>query len=160
MYHVDVLCVGKVGEPYLAQAVQEYEKRLRSFCQLPIRQLREYRLPESPSPSEIHCALAQEEKQILDVLPSRGLLCALAVEGEPLSSEQLASFLKTAMEHHPGGLNFIIGSSYGLSASVKKRADKLLSLSNMTFPHGLARVLLLEQLYRAFHILLGGKYHK
>lgn len=156
MLSVKLICMGKLKDSYFRDAVSEYEKRLRPFCKLVIIEIPEVRLPDNPSAAQIEIALQKEGEAILS--KANGMLVPLAVEGKQISSEGLASVIKDAMQH-PGTISFIIGSSFGLSGMVK-RAGKNISMSNMTLPHGLARVVLTEQIYRAFQILSGTKYHK
>lgn len=157
MVHLQILCVGRLKERFYAEAAAEYEKRLRAYCRLEITQLEEERLPRNPSPAQIEGALSREGQAILAKVPPRARLIALCIEGRMYSSEELARRLSG-----PGGerLTFVIGGSYGLHPSVKAAAGSTLSLSSLTFPHHLARIMLLEQLYRGFQILGGGSYHK
>lgn len=156
MLTVNLLCVGKIKEPYFRDAIGEYTKRLRPFCKFSMTEIPESRLQESPSAAEIETALEKEGAQLLG--KSAGLLLPLCIEGKQHSSEELASLMEKAMHTH-GAVSFVIGSSHGLSDAVK-RAGTGISLSKMTFPHTLARVLLTEQIYRAFMILNHTKYHK
>ncbi len=160
MLGVKLLCVGKMREKHYMEALQEYEKRLRPYCRLEIEELPEYRLPESPSEGEIEAALDREAEQILSKIPAGAWVCALCIEGEMRSSEELAALLQRLTVRGVSRAVFLIGGSFGLHGRVKARADERLSMSRMTFPHHLARVMLAEQLYRAFSIQNGGKYHK
>ncbi len=145
MIRIGIVCVGKLKEGYLRDACAEYLKRLSRFCHAEIREL-----PERRSPKE-------EAESILRAC--RGHVIALAVEGEERSSEQFARDL-AGLADRGEEITFVIGSSCGLDESVKRRADGLISFSRMTFPHQLMRVILLEQIYRAFMINGGGEYHK
>ena len=156
MLGVRLICVGKLKERYWREAVAEYEKRLRPLCRWELIELPEARLPSDPSPGEIAAALEKEGEQILR--HAVGKLYPLCIEGEPLDSPALARRLAEAMQS-PGAVSFAIGSSFGLSPAVK-RAGEGVSMSPMTFPHQLARVMLCEQIYRGFQILGGGRYHK
>lgn len=156
MLLVRLACVGRLKEEYWRQAVAEYEKRLRPFCRFEILEIGESRLPENPSEGDIRRALEQEGEQLLR--KAAGLLCPLCIEGRPLDSPGMAALLGQAMQS-PGAITFFIGSSFGLSGQVKQ-AGRGFSMSPMTFPHQLARVMLCEQLYRGFQILTGTKYHK
>ena len=158
MERITVLCVGRLKEKFYIGAAEEYAKRLGRYCKLEIVELPEQRLPEDPSPAEIERALAREAEAIRARLPAGAAVAALCVEGDLRSSEELAALL----ERHAGekGMAFVIGGSYGLHPSIKDAARLRLSMSPMTFPHHLARVMLLEQLYRGFQIREGGKYHK
>ena len=137
----------------------EYEKRLSAFCKPEILQLKEAKLSENPSDSEIRSALADEGKRILAAVPPRAYKIAMCVEGQQFSSEDLAQKLEGVLTTN-GSLCLIIGSSFGLSDEVKRACELRLSVSKLTFPHQMMRVLLLEVLYRCFGILKGTKYHK
>lgn len=160
MLGVKLICVGKMREKHYIEALREYEKRLTPFCRLEVEELPEYRLPENPSAAEIAAALDREAEQILARIPAGAWVCALCIEGSMRSSEELAGLLEKLTVGGISRAAFIIGGSFGLHARVKARADERLSMSRMTFPHHMARVMLAEQLYRAFSIRSGGKYHK
>ena len=160
MQKVSVICVGKLKEKFYAQATAEYAKRLSRFCKLEILELPESRLSDSPSPAEISQALAAEAALIEATLPKGGALIAMCIEGEELSSPQLAEKMRQFALSGVSNLTFLIGGSVGLSPAIKAQADFRLSMSPMTFPHHLARVMLLEQIYRAYQINAGTKYHK
>ena len=147
--------VGKMRERHYAAAFEEYYKRLGAFGKPELREIAEERLPEQPSEREIAQALSPEAAEIEKAVPKGAYTVALCVEGRSLSSEELAREL----EGRPK-LCFIVGGSFGLDERVKKAADMRLSMSRMTFPHHLARVMLAEQVYRAFTIINGGRYHK
>ena len=159
MLNFRIVCVGSLKEAYLREAIAEYEKRLSAFCSFSIVELKEYKLPDTPSPAEIETALKKEADAVLAAIPPRAFTVALCVEGKQLSSEELATRLSDIMQQN-GSLALIIGSSHGLSPRVKAAADLRLSVSKLTFPHQMMRVLLLEVLYRSFSILKGTKYHK
>ena len=160
MFDVTLITVGKLKEKFYISAVSEYEKRLKSYCQFKILELPEYRLPENPSPSEIAAGLEKEAEAILSKIPKGAWFCVLTPEGKLLSSEQFAAKLKEIKNSGKSSACFLIGSSFGISDRVKAKADFKLSMSPMTFPHHLARVMVLEQLYRAESIQAGSKYHK
>ena len=160
MLAVRLICVGKLGEKFWADAVREYEKRLGAYCKLEIIELPEQRLPQTPSQGEIEQALDKEAALIEAKLPQGAAVIALCVEGRPMSSEQLADYLAKLTGSGTSRLCLVIGGSCGLSERIKQRAALRLSMSPMTFPHHLARVMVLEQLYRALNIAAGGKYHK
>ena len=160
MLAVRLICVGKLGEKFWADAVQEYAKRLGAYCKLEIIELPEQRLPQSPSQGEIEQALDKEAALIEAKLPQGAAVVALCVEGRQMSSEQLADYLGKLTVSGTSRLCLLIGGSCGLSERIKQRAALRLSMSPMTFPHHLARVMVLEQLYRALNIAAGGKYHK
>ena len=159
MIQVTLITVGNLKEEYWRQAVAEYEKRLLAFCKPEIIQLKEAKLSENPSAGEIHNALEDEAKRILAAMPPRSYRIALCVEGKQFSSEALAKKLDGVLAEN-GSLCLVIGSSYGLSPKVKEACQLRLSVSELTFPHQMMRVLLLEALYRCFGILRGTKYHK
>ena len=160
MQKVTIICTGKLKEKFYLDAAAEYAKRLSRFCTLTILELPEERLPESPSPAQIEAALAREADAVRAKLPAGCLLIAMCVEGQERSSEALARYLAEAAARGAGHIVFLIGSSYGMHTSLKQQADLRLSMSPMTFPHHLLRVMLLEQIYRAYQINAGSKYHK
>ena len=160
MQKVTILCTGKLKEKFYLDAAAEYAKRLSRFCKLEICELPEERLPEDPSPAQIEAALSKEADAVRGKLPQGCLLIALCVEGKLCSSEDLAAFLSESAVRGGSHVVFLIGSSFGLHPSLKAMAAKRLSLSPMTFPHHLARVMLLEQIYRAYQINSGSRYHK
>ena len=158
MLRVSIVCVGKLKEAYWRQAAGEYTKRLGAFCDVRIVELPEERLPDGPGAAQIRAALAAEARRMEPYLQARRVY-PLCVEGRQLSSEALAERIQSAVaEGAP--MTFVLGSSHGLDERVKQAASEKISCSAMTFPHQLARVMLLEQLYRAFSIATGGKYHK
>lgn len=159
MLRIRFIVTGNLKESYWRAATSEYEKRLGAYAKTETVELKECRLPDAPSPAEIETALEKEADAIFAATPARSYKIALCVEGKQLSSEQLAAKINTVMEDI-GDLTFIIGSSHGLSRRVKEAADFRLSVSALTFPHQLMRVLLLETVYRSLSILHGGKYHK
>ena len=160
MQKVTVRCVGKLKEAFYAAAVAEYQKRLQRHCKLEIVELPEQKLPESPAPAEIEQALAREAALIEEKLPKGGAVIALCIEGKPCSSVELSRRMQELAVSGKSQLTFLIGGSVGLSEDLKRQADWRLSMSPMTFPHHLARIMLLEQIYRACQIAAGTKYHK
>ena len=160
MQKVTLICVGKLKEKFYAQATAEYAKRLSRFCKLEIVELPESRLSDSPSPAEISQALTAEAALIEAKLPKGSALVAMCIEGKQLSSPQLAEKMRQFAVSGVSNLTFLIGGSVGLFPAIKAQADFRLSMSPMTFPHHLARVMLLEQIYRAYQINAGTKYHK
>lgn len=159
MIPLQILAVGRLGEPWMNQACQEYLKRIGGYSKAAVTELPEARLPSQPSPAQVQQALGEEAERFQKKIPSRAFRVALCIEGKQMSSPQLAKTLEQTAQEHPEAV-FLIGSSHGLDDSLKKEAHLCLSFSEMTFPHQLARVILLEQLYRAASILHGGKYHK
>lgn len=160
MQRVTVLCVGKLKEKFYLEAAAEYVKRLQRFCKLELVELPESRLPESPSPAEVQRALAAEAVAIRERLPKGGAVIALCIEGKPCSSVELSRRMEELAVAGKTQLTFLIGGSVGLDERLKRQADWRLSMSPMTFPHHLARIMLLEQIYRAYQISAGTKYHK
>lgn len=160
MQKITVLCVGKLKEKFYLDATAEYAKRLSRYCKLDILELPESRLPEEPSPAQIQQALDAEAAAITAKLPKGGALVALCIEGTPCSSEEMSRKMQQLAVSGSTQVTFLIGGSVGLSEELKRRADWRLSMSPMTFPHHLARVMLLEQVYRAFKINEGSLYHK
>ena len=160
MQKVTILCTGKLKEKFYLDAAAEYAKRLSRFCKLEICELPEERLPDNPSPAQIQAALAREAETVRAKLPASAAIIALCVEGELCSSEELARRMDRWAGSGESHLVFLIGGSFGLHPSLKAQARLRLSMSPMTFPHHLARVMLLEQIYRAYQINAGTKYHK
>ena len=160
MFSITLLCMGKLKEKFYTAAAEEYSKRLRAFADFRIVELPEYRLPDDPNETQIAQGLAREAESIRKTIPKGAWLCVLTPEGRLLSSEQLADALRQAKLGGRSGACFLIGSSFGIAPELKKLADLQLSMSKMTFPHHLARVMALEQLYRAEAIQAGSKYHK
>lgn len=160
MLKITLITVGKLKEKYLRDAVAEYEKRLTSLCSLRCIEIESARLPDSPNPSLISAALVAESVKILAAIPNGAYVIPMCIEGKQLDSEELSAKLSDLGVSGKSDICFIIGGSYGLSDKVKQKADFKLSMSKMTFPHQLARVMLLEQIYRAFKISTGGTYHK
>ena len=138
----------------------EYLKRLRLWSSPEVVEVEEFRLPQDPSPAQVAACVEREGERILQRIPKGAVTVALCIEGKELSSEGLAAFLARSAGEGNGSFCFVIGGSHGLSEAVKRAADLRLSMSPMTFPHQLARVLLLEQLYRALSINANAKYHK
>ena len=159
MQRVSILCVGKLKEKFYADAAAEYCKRLSRYCKIEVTELPETRLPEDPSPAEIKKALAAEATAIRQKLEG-GAVVAMCIEGQTCSSEALSKKLAAFALEGKSKVAFLIGGSFGLDETLKKQADWRLSMSPMTFPHHLARVMLLEQIYRACQIAEGTRYHK
>ena len=160
MQKITVLCVGKLKERFYQEAAAEYVKRLGRHCKLDVVELPESRLPEDPSAAEIQRALAAEAAAIRERLPRGGAVIALCIEGKPCSSVELSRRMQELAVSGKSQLTFLIGGSVGLAEDLKRQADWRLSMSPMTFPHHLARIMLLEQIYRACQIATGTKYHK
>lgn len=160
MINVTVICIGKLKEQYLKDACDEYRKRLSTLCRLNIIELPAQRLSDAPSDKEIEAALKIEGKAIIEKIPHGAKIYTMCIEGKQYASPELARQLDELAVSGISQAVFIIGGSFGLSDEVKKMSHVKLSMSKMTFPHQLARVMLLEQIYRASQISIGTKYHK
>ncbi|MBR7178532.1 MAG: 23S rRNA (pseudouridine(1915)-N(3))-methyltransferase RlmH [Oscillospiraceae bacterium] len=160
MFDITLIVMGKLKEKFYLSAAAEYEKRLKGYCSFKIIELPEHRLPEDPSPAEIQTGLDREADLIFQKIPKGAWLCIFTPEGKILSSEEFAGKLKEVKNMGKSSACFLIGSSFGISQKVKDRADFKLSMGKMTFPHHLARIMVLEQIYRAEAIQAGSKYHK
>ena len=160
MLNISLICIGNLKEKYWAQAVEEYSKRLSAFCRFSVIQLNEERISNNPSPGEIDRILNAEGKRILEKIPKNSYVISMCIEVKQISSNELSQKIEDISLSGKSSLCFIIGGSRGLSQQVKQRSDFKLSMSKMTFPHQMARVILCEQIYRAFEISSNGKYHK
>ena len=160
MLSIRLICVGKLKENYFYQAMSEYEKRLHYYCRFECLEIPEVGIREKPSESEILQAIDKEGQTVIKSIPDGAFFIPLCIEGKKFSSEGLANILKTCASSGKSKICFAVGGSFGLSESVKKRADVKLSMSDMTFPHHLARVMITEQIYRGFKINEGSAYHK
>mgnify|MGYP002533630547 CR=1 FL=1 len=160
MLRIDLLVVGKLKEDYWRRACEEYTKRLGAFAKVQILELPEARMPQNPSEAQIAAALKEEGQAILAKIAPQSFVTAMCIEGQEMSSVALSQKMQQLAARGASQLTFLIGSSFGLDEDLKKKADLRLSMSPMTFPHHLARVMLLEQIYRAYQIEAGTKYHK
>ena len=160
MFEITLITMGKLKEKFYLSAAAEYEKRMKGYCQFKLLELPETRLPDNPSPAEISAGLEKEADLILSKIPKGAWFCTLTPEGKMLSSEALASKLSDVKNSGKSSACFLIGSSFGIAQRIKDKADFKISMSPMTFPHHLARIMVLEQLYRAEAIQAGSKYHK
>ena len=160
MFDITLITMGKLKEKFYISAAQEYAKRLSGYCRFTLVELPESRLPENPSPAEIAAGLEKEAETILARVSKSSWFCVFTPEGKELSSEKFAEKMKEAKLSGKSSAVFLIGSSFGMAPKVKERADFRLSMGPMTFPHHLARIMVLEQLYRAEAIQAGSKYHK
>ncbi len=160
MFDITLITMGKLKEKFYISAAQEYAKRLSGYCHFTLVELPESRLPENPSPAEIAAGLEKEAETILARIPKSSWFCVFTPEGKELSSEKFAEKMKDVKLSGKSSAIFLIGSSFGMAPKVKERADFRLSMGPMTFPHHLARIMVLEQLYRAEAIQAGSKYHK
>lgn len=157
MIKINIVAVGKVKEKYFSDGISEYAKRLSKFCQFNLIEVQEENFSKLDD-SLVEVIKQREAERILPHL--KGYVYCLAIEGKQFSSQQLAGQLKELIDQGQGVITFVIGGSYGLSDKIKTQANKLLSFSQMTFPHTLFRLMLTEQLYRAFSINGGSAYHK
>ena len=160
MREITLICVGKLKEPYLISACNEYSKRLGAYTKLDVIELNEERLPQNPSDAEIERAMSREAQAIIQKIPKGAMVVAMCIEGKTCDSVEFSRRIFSAGVDGTSKICFIIGGSNGLAPEVKAQASRKLSMSPMTFPHHLARVMLLEQIYRAFQIGTGGSYHK
>ncbi|MDO4396070.1 MAG: 23S rRNA (pseudouridine(1915)-N(3))-methyltransferase RlmH [Clostridia bacterium] len=158
--NISIICVGKLKEKYWSDAVAEYSKRLKSYCSLDIIELKEARLPDKAGPAEELAVKVAEGEEILKKIKDNTYVITLEVKGKMLSSEKLADKIENLGIDGVSNIAFVIGGSLGLSAEVSKRANFKLSFSEMTFPHQMMRVILLEQIYRSFKIIKNETYHK
>ena len=156
---INIICVGKIKESYFSEAASEFEKRLSRFCTLNIIQLPDKSIPDNPSPAQCNEVLQKEGEMILKKIGKGDIVVAMCIEGKQLSSEQLAQKL-SEFQMQSSTIDFVIGGSLGLWEEVKNRAQLRLSMSAMTFPHRIARIMLEEQIYRAFKINANETYHK
>ncbi len=160
MFDITLIAMGKLKEKFYLSAASEYAKRLSGYCRFTLLELPEVRLPENPSAAEIQAGLEKEAELIFSKIPKGAWLCVFTPEGKELSSEAFAEKLAGVKNSGKSCACFLIGSSFGMAQRVKERADFRLSMGPMTFPHHLARIMVLEQLYRAEAIQAGSKYHK
>ena len=160
MFEITLITMGKLKEKFYISAAGEYAKRLSGFCKFTLLELPESRLPEDPSPAEIQAGLEKEAELIFSRIPKGAWFCVFTPEGKTLSSEAFARKLQDVKLSGKSSACFLIGSSFGMAPRVKEKADFRLSMGPMTFPHHLARIMVLEQLYRAEAIQAGSKYHK
>ena len=160
MFEITLITMGKLKEKFYISAAQEYAKRLSGYCRFTLLELPEYRLPENPSQAEITMGLEKEADDILDRIPKGSWFCVFTPEGKELGSEAFAEKIASVKLSGKSSACFLIGSSFGMAPRVKEKADFRLSMGPMTFPHHLARIMVLEQLYRAEAIQAGSRYHK
>lgn len=160
MQTINLIAMGKLKEDYFKKACDEYIKRLGAYCKINIYEPEPIALSQNPNETQIEKALEQEAERILEKIPSNSYIISMCIEGKTLSSEELSKKFLSVSISGKSCVNILIGSSFGLSEKLKARSDFKLSMSPMTFPHSLARVMLLEQVYRAFSIQNNGKYHK
>ena len=160
MLSINLICVGRMREPHYIAAFNEYDKRLKPFCKFELTELSEVKLPQNPSQAEIEAGLQKEAASIESHIPSGAFVIAMCIEGKQLGSNAFSELLQKCANDGKSKICFVVGSSFGLETCIKTRADLCLSMSEMTFPHHLARVMLAEQIYRGIMINEGSKYHK
>lgn len=158
--NVNFIAMGKLKESYYREACAEYLKRLGAFATAKVYEPAPVDLPQEPNKTQIEKALLQEASRIQEHIKSPSFTIAMCVEGKTISSELLADKLQDIANRGISTVNFVVGSSFGLSEELKQSADMRMSMSPMTFPHSLARVMLMEQVYRAYSIINNSKYHK
>ncbi len=158
--NIQIIALGKLKEKYLTDAMKEYEKRISGFSKFSVTELEPVKISESPSEAEITAALESEAEKIIAKIPRDSMIIAMCIEGKQFGSEAFAQKINAAGINGKSNIVFIIGSSHGLAPKVKNMAQIKMSMSEMTFPHQLARVMLSEQIYRAFTIINNRKYHK
>ena len=156
---ITIVCAGKIKEKYLTAGIAEFMKRLKPFAQVEIREIHEEKMPDNPSAAEKEQVLIKEGEKLLKLVPEGSYLFVLDVFGKEKSSEELAAGIDKLGLSGRSNITFLIGGAFGLSPEVRKAADELLSFSRMTFTHQMVRLLLVEQIYRAFKINRGEKYH-
>ena len=160
MLNITIIAIGKLKEQYLRDASAEYQKRLSTLCKLNIVELNPEKLSDNPSAKEIENALNNEAKKIIEKIPKGAKVYSMCIEGKQRTSEELSREIDNLAIEGVSNIVFIIGGSFGLSDEVKASSSFRLSMSKMTFPHQIARIMLLEQIYRAMQISIGTKYHK
>lgn len=160
MLNVSLICVGRMREKHYITAFSEYEKRLKPYCKFELIELAEVRLPQNPSQAEIDSGLSKEASDIKAHIPAGAYVIAMCIEGSQLSSNAFSELFQKCANQGKSKLAFVVGSSFGMDSCIKNSADLCLSMSEMTFPHHLARVMLAEQIYRGIMIIEGSKYHK
>ncbi|MCB2830036.1 23S rRNA (pseudouridine(1915)-N(3))-methyltransferase RlmH [Streptococcus dysgalactiae] len=157
---VKLICVGKLKEKYLKDGISEYHKRLSRFCQFEVIELTDEKIPDKASDAENQMILAKEAQRIEKKIGQRDFVVVLAIEGKPFPSETFSQLISETTVKGYSDITFIIGGSLGLDSRIKKRANVLMSFGLLTLPHQLIRLVLIEQIYRAFMIAQGSPYHK
>lgn len=158
--NIDIISVGSIKEKYFVDAINEYLKRMKPYANVRVIEISEHKLPNNPSESQIQIGIEKEKEDILSKISDRAFICSLCIEGKQLDSESLSSEIEKIGINGYSDITFIIGGSYGLSNEIKQKSHLKLSFSKMTFPHQLMRVILLEQVYRAYRIMRNEPYHK
>ena len=160
MMNVNIIAVGKLKEKYLTQGCDEYIKRLSTMCKIKITEIDEYKLCDNPRQSEVDICIEKEGRRILEKIPKGSVIIPLCIEGKQMSSVNFSEKIAQMAVDGVSDITFVIGGSYGLWDGIKNKGKIKFSMSEMTFPHQVARLMLLEQIYRAFSIMHGSKYHK
>ncbi len=160
MQKIVLISVGRLKEDFFKKAEQEYLKRLNGYCEINVIEIPQTVLPQNPSDAQVMSALEQEAELIINKIPKNSQVVTLCIEGKLLSSEQMAEMIEDNANVGSGVITFIIGGSFGLSERVKSKSKIRISMSKMTFPHRMARIMLLEQIYRGYTIISGSRYHK
>lgn len=160
MINISIICVGRLKDKFFEDASKEYLKRLQAYAKVTVYEVKAENLPDNPNDTLISAALEKEAAEIIRKIPSGAYVIPMCIEGKEYSSEELAAFFDKNTVAGNSSFAFIIGGSYGLSDNVKQLSKTRMSMSRMTFPHRLARIMLLEQIYRACKINAGEKYHK
>ena len=160
MININFIVLGKLKEKYMKEFSAEYEKRISGYCKLTVTELEPVKLSDNPSEQEIKNALAKETQMIKAKIPKNSFVFSMCIEGKQMSSEELSKKPEDIALSGKNNITFIIGSSFGLSDEIKQMSDYKFSMSKMTFPHKLARIMLIEQVYRALSITNNAKYHK
>lgn len=156
---ITIACVGKIKEKYLTQGIEEFTKRLTPFCKLETLSINEEKMPDNPSPAEKEQVLDRETKRLMAIIPENSYVILLDVIGKQISSPELAEKIDALALAGTSHITFVIGGAFGYTDALRKKADFALSFSKMTFTHQMIRLLLVEQIYRAFKISRGEKYH-
>ena len=156
---ITIACVGKIKEKYLTAGIDEFTKRLTPFCKLETVAINEEKMPDNPSPAEKEQVLEKETQRLLAIIPENSYVILLDVIGKQLSSPELASKIDALALNGNSHITFVIGGAFGYTDALRKRADYALSFSKMTFTHHMIRLLLIEQIYRAYKISNNQKYH-
>ncbi|MFW6237915.1 MAG: 23S rRNA (pseudouridine(1915)-N(3))-methyltransferase RlmH [Halanaerobiales bacterium] len=158
--NINIIGVGKIREKYVEKGIDDFVERLKHYCDLNLIEVDGEKVPKNPSGAQIQQVKAEEGRRILEKIPERDYIIALSVKGKPMTSEGLAKSLQNLQNRSISSISFLVGGALGLSEEVMEEADYTLSLSHMTFTHQMIRLILLEQIYRAFKIMKGEPYHK
>lgn len=158
--NIRIVAVGKIKEKYIQEGIKEFSKRMSRYCSMDMVEIEDEKAPEGLSDKEMEIIKNKEGERILAKIPQNSFVISLEIQGKPLSSEELSTKIEDLMVNGVNDITFVIGGSLGLSKGVTNRSNFKLSFSKMTFPHQLMRLILLEQVYRAWRIMKGEPYHK